>query len=974
MATPRFAADKLRSNTRYNIPNALPELARVMQFAIVVFVVPNIALSFLPKIALGNDAEWQLLSTRNTPTARHEASLVAHKGNIYLLGGRRINPVDIFDPTEMAWRESIRSPIEIHHFQAVSTNNAIYIVGAMNGPWPNEQPLENVLAFHPETEKFETLDAIPADRRRGGAGAAVYQDKIYVVGGITNGHQDGYVSWFDEYDPQTGKWRELPDAPRARDHFQAVVAGNRLYAIAGRRTSQRTGQGFDLTESEVDVFDFEQNQWLPANTVPPIPTPRAGNFAIAIGTQIWVGGGESGTQKTAHQEVEILDLETNSWMTGPSLVQGRHGTGFALVDHQLYVASGCGNRGGEPELLTTESFDLDAHDALLLTATHAASPNQPSDRATFRLNETIELAFTGPETSENDSVNPFTDYRLQVVCTHESGATRTIRGFYAADGAAANTGAEAGDQWKCRFAPDLIGSWSFQCSLRTGEWIAIETAPDSGSEIDVSPSNGEFSVAEWADDASDEVARDFRRMGRLRSEGHAYRLFPSSYQAGRYWLKGGANSPENLLAYHEFDGTFRMSGEQREGEAKTTETLHRFESHLRDWRDGDPTWGDGKGKALIGACNYLASTGMNSVYFLTMNIGGDGKDVWPYASPNDFTRFDCSRLDQWEIVFEHMQSKGLMLHFITQETENELLLDEGNTDRVRKLYYLELIARFAHHPGVVWDLGEENGPANFSPNGQTTTQQKAMADYFKTNDPYENTVLIHTHAAPNAQDEVLEPLLGHASLDGLALQVGQPKNVHKDVVRWRSASRESNRPWVLTMDEIGPADVGVVPDLDEPSHDSVRGPVLWGSLLGGGSGVEWYFGYKYAHNDLNAEDWRSREEVWRQTRLALDFFREHLPYWEMEPSDSLVTGGASYCLAKPDNVYAVYRSANQPEAELLVDLTECTGTFEVMWFNPRQGGTLQSGTQSRVLSGTSQSIGLPPSDADQDWVALIRKQ
>ena len=40
--------------------------------------------------------------------------------------------------------------------------------------------------------------------------------------------------------------------------------------------------------------------------------------------------------------------------------EGRHGTGFALSNGYLYVASGCGNRGGEPELYTIERLKLPA--------------------------------------------------------------------------------------------------------------------------------------------------------------------------------------------------------------------------------------------------------------------------------------------------------------------------------------------------------------------------------------------------------------------------------------------------------------------------------------------------------------------------------------------------------------------------------------------------------------------------------------
>ena len=51
--------------------------------------------------------------------------------------------------------------------------------------------------------------------------------------------------------------------------------------------------------------------------------------------------------------------------------------------------------------------------------------------------------------------------------------------------------------------------------------------------------------------------------------------------------------------------------------------------------EGDPDWGDGKGRGIIGALNYLASQHVNSIYFLTMNVGGDGKDVWPWIGPID---------------------------------------------------------------------------------------------------------------------------------------------------------------------------------------------------------------------------------------------------------------------------------------------------------------------------------------------------
>lgn len=268
-----------------------------------------------------------------------------------------MNPVDEFDPSTNTWTEKSFTPIELHHFQAVAVGDAIYMVGAMTGPYPKEKPLDKVVVYNPESDSFDFGHTIPKARRRGGAGAAYYNGKIYVVGGITNGHIDGSRPWLDEYDPQTGEWKVLADAPHARDHFHAVVLGDKLFAIAGRTTSRATNQVFDLTIAPVDVYDFSTQQWLPSSKTPRLPTPRAGNMALAWNGEIVVGGGET-TRKTAHGEVEAYNPRTGQWRSWPSLQRGRHGSGFAIAGDYVYTASGSGNRGGSPELTSVERLRL----------------------------------------------------------------------------------------------------------------------------------------------------------------------------------------------------------------------------------------------------------------------------------------------------------------------------------------------------------------------------------------------------------------------------------------------------------------------------------------------------------------------------------------------------------------------------------------------------------------------------------------
>jgi len=601
----------------------------------------------------------------------------------------------------------------------------------------------------------------------------------------------------------------------------------------------------------------------------------------------------------------------------------------------------------------------------VLTLMTSCADDRPEISGELRLWHTVTLTFRGPETSESAALNPFTDYRLKVTFTNGNEHFE-IPGYYAADGRAAETGADTGNKWRVKFVPNAEGRWRYSVSFRQGNHIAISDDPDAGAGVSFDGATGYFDV-----DATDKTGKDLRSKGRLVHAEGRYLRFSGS---GEYYLKGGTDSPENFLAYSGFDGTrYRGDNEARMGEAKPDATLHVYSGHVADWQPGDPDWHDGKGRGIIGALNYLSSKGMNSVYFLTLNIAGDGEDVWPYITYEDRQRFDCSKLDQWDIVFSHMDRLGIMLHVVTQETENQLLLDNGDTGPERKLYYRELIARFAHHLAVSWNMGEENGYADFSPKAQDRQQQKDMIAYVKTHDPYGNTVVVHTHSSPKYRDPVLDDLLGYEFLDGPSLQIGSPPQVHNETLTWVEKSVSAGRPWVVNLDEIGPANRGVDPDdrTDKNNQDSIRSLVLWGNLMAGGGGTEWYFGYLNHDNDLGCEDWRSRDRMWDYTRFALDFFYRHLRFWRMEPSDGLTANPDDYCFAEKGVRYAIYLPKGRTTS---IDLTGEAGTFSVQWYNPRRGGDLIPGTVTEISAGGRADIGLPPSDVDSDWAVLLSKK
>ena len=164
----------------------------------------------------------------------------------------------------------------------------------------------------------------------------------------------------------------------------------------------------------------------------------------------------------------------------------------------------------------------------------------------------VTLTFTGPNADETAvSPNPFMDYRLSVMFSHESGSpTYNVPGYFAADGNAANSSAASGNKWHAHMAPDKTGRWNYRVSFVTGKGVAL-AAPSAGQGV--APLHGRTGSIQIA--ATDKRAPDFRARGRLQYAGKHYLQFAGS---GEHFLKLGADSPETLLAYADFDGTVAL--------------------------------------------------------------------------------------------------------------------------------------------------------------------------------------------------------------------------------------------------------------------------------------------------------------------------------------------------------------------------------------------------------------------------------
>lgn len=619
----------------------------------------------------------------------------------------------------------------------------------------------------------------------------------------------------------------------------------------------------------------------------------------------------------------------------------------------------------------------------------------------------ISLTFEGPEVSETDEYNPFLGYRLNVTFRHEGGEEAyVVPGYFAADGNAAETSASSGNKWRVHFTVPNTGNWSYVASFRKGENIAINASSSAGEPVSFNGATGSFTISE-----TDKSGADHRAKGVLRYVGEHYLRFDN----GDWFMKGGADAPETLLGYADFDGTYTHSGlskdygdnliwgstQHKDGRGATP--LKKYEAHVQDWKAGDPSWKDNKGKGLIGALNYLHSKGMNAFSFLTLSAGGDGKNTWPWINHQEVDRYDVSKLAQWEMVFTHGDHLGMFLHFKTHENENDQLLNGGKLGPERKLYYRELIARFAHHHALNWNLGEEHDLWE-ELNDPDQMNAKSDAQYIHSLDPYDHPVVTHTF--PGQYQQAYTPLLGFEYFEGPSIQTNSMRPWHNfDVISyWVNASRRAGRKWNVSMDEAGTGGLGVTTDDydDNYNQDEARS-TYWATIAAGGDGVEWYFGYSEEQNDLNMEDWRSRDALWDYTRHAMDFYKNNnIPYWEMENANNLTRSEKDFVFSVDGELYVIYLPAGGGSA---LNLQGNSGTYTVDWYNPRTGGDLQKGnemvveeTYSRepasVLSALPDikkpriqggnvtevsgpgwvNLGMPPEDMKEDWVILVRKK
>ena len=489
----------------------------------------------------------------------------------------------------------------------------------------------------------------------------------------------------------------------------------------------------------------------------------------------------------------------------------------------------------------------------------------------------VEINLASPDSTGLGNPNPF-GIAVDGIFTAPSGKTTIVPGFYDGDGKRGHDG----NVWKLRFSADELGQWSYR-SRSVNRLLNGVT--------------GSFTVRKVAADAPDYI-----RWGRLEAVGTAEdRIRYLKFRDGPYWLKAGCDDPENFL-----------------GKYKNYDTL-------------------AERKAAI---DYLSEKGINSLYIMSHNIDGDDKDVWPWlgrttkeakANGAANSRFDVAKLDDWRLLFEHMQQRGVVVYLILEDDSAWKGYDHAR-------YYREMVARFGFLPALVFNMGEEHNENYKLPAALALMQQ--LADL----DPYDHPRGIHNVNSPD-NDYIDAP-----QIDFTSIQTGSP-----GARRGLKNALQHNRlaiDWQRRCESRGKRTLMV--NFDEGRPEQQRA-AWWAAYLAGGV----WEAHVLGPYDRPMSAW---VKTWTELGGARAFM-ESLPFWEMQSHNELVTSGQTLCLARPGTAYALYLPAG---GKVTINL-QANAEYEFAWWDPSNGIRGQFADRGRIAGG-ERSFTAPSSG---DWALRI---
>ncbi len=168
------------------------------------------------------------------------------------------------------------------------------------------------------------------------AGSAVYGYFWYVRGvDILRGNDPtsllpAYVYSEKPAVKEGGYWLAATPMPTPRIGAAAAAVGGRIFVVGGR-------DGFGRTVDKVEIFDIFDNTW---STGAPLPLPLQGLSLVSVQNKLYAIGGLKGLASIPSQTLFIYDAESGSWNRGADPPRGVGLAAAAARDERIHIFGG----------------------------------------------------------------------------------------------------------------------------------------------------------------------------------------------------------------------------------------------------------------------------------------------------------------------------------------------------------------------------------------------------------------------------------------------------------------------------------------------------------------------------------------------------------------------------------------------------------------------------------------------------------
>jgi len=222
---------------------------------------------------------WDISAVPDFQYARYNASVVEFEGNIYLLGGRDNKDirreVEIYDPVQNSWTPAHDLRRVREGLSGAVFNDRIYAIGGQE----NNYKLIDEIEWYdqPGDNWLDAIFNLPYPRAAHFSG--VEQNTFYMFGG------NYYGPMTDCYKAAPGptgyEWIRLSDLDRGRAYGASAKVRKEIFLLGGETSEGKT--------NTVQVFNTETEVFGPCE---PFSAPRSGLAAVtARDTVIYIIGG-----------------------------------------------------------------------------------------------------------------------------------------------------------------------------------------------------------------------------------------------------------------------------------------------------------------------------------------------------------------------------------------------------------------------------------------------------------------------------------------------------------------------------------------------------------------------------------------------------------------------------------------------------------------------------------------------------------